>query len=656
MSIKSINGETLQVDAAGIEDGAVTTAKIADGTVTDDKLAVQGGVLQTIDHITTNVFSAMEQTRNLNTSPVGRWYAATSGTSAGTIVADTAGTHVGMREYVAVQPSTSYYLKAFNIGGTIYIVYCDSDGDFISYEKANNGGKERTVTTPDNCGYITAFNYAGAGIALNDNAQFLITESDNAHTYIQPYSAIDLTARESIADVDEAVDERIDAIDRQLADGTETTRNANTSAMGRYAVRATGIIEAATDSYYGTAAIVAVKPSTTYTATLFGVTFDGNGTAYVGEYDTGGTFIQRTTFNNVKYVITFTTDADTRFVALYWYKAAGIALGETSSMQVEEGTQSTEYIPPYTFVDHVAREGAVATFPAYFLENVQAAVAKVNDDLLTVGRHGDAFVFVTDVHWRRNKQHSPQLVKYVLDNTHVRMVINGGDNIDGHLTTKDGAAAEVAAGVDAFVYDGIRCLGVMGNHDNNQNNNAEHPESYLSQDEQFTLINRAYGSDGLQYGDGNWYFWDNGSAKVRYYFLDWGADGTAQASWIAATMGALPTGYKVVVVIHGIYKATGDTAAPIAIERTWVLPAFSDYLESVLFFIQGHTHLDAVTTPYDGDSTPVIITSCDTCSEAAGAVAGTITEQCIDVVVFDYDAGVAKITRIGRGSDRTVSL
>lgn len=639
------------VTTAKIADGAVTLEKLGndielvppDGSVTDAKLAPRGtnNVLDTAEYAKTNLLSATERTDNVNDSPIGRWY---FNTSNGRIAPDTWGTHVGMSALVAVKPSTQYRIKAFDIGGTLYWAFYDSNRAFISHASGSSGQKDKTVETPETCAYINVFLYASAGLTLSDTARILITENLLRSDYITPLSAVDLTARDGVSDTAKVLEE-----------GTEATRNINTSTVGRWYIRATGAIEASSTNYFGMAEMVAAQPSTTYTVTIYNVTFSGTGQLHVAEYDENGTFIQKATYD-IKRFATFTSLAETHYVCVHVYRSGGVTIADDSQIQIEVGSMSTSYVPPYTFVDYVAREGAEDGIPSYLIQNVQDAVTKVNADLLPVGKHGDAFVFVTDVHWRNNTQHSPALVKYVLDNTNVRMVINGGDNLQGHLTTKAGAANEIMAGVNAFIFDGVRCLGVMGNHDNNTNNNSGAPESHLSQDEQFTLINRAYGTDGLHYGDGNYYYYDNTVAKVRYMMLDWGANATAQTAWVASVMGALPDEYKVVVVVHGIYRTTsGDETHELIMERRYIVDAFEPYKSDVLFFLQGHTHWDGVVNAYDS-GTPIIITTCDTFSEAAGSVRNTLTEQCIDVVVFDYDAGTVKCTRIGRGEHRTVTL
>jgi hypothetical protein len=280
--------------------------------------------------------------------------------------------------------------------------------------------------------------------------------------------------------------------------------------------------------------------------------------------------------------------------------------------------------------------------------------------MLSVGRNGDTFVFVTDCHWRNNKHHSPALIKRVIDNTNVMMVVNGGDNLQGHLTTKQAAADEILECVNAFKFDkpGIVNLGVFGNHDNNMNNNSDHPEAHISETEQFSLINHAYGNVGVQYGNsGNYYYYDNPACKVRYLLLDWQADATAQSSWIASTLSSMPTGWDAVVIVHGIYRTTsGDTTHTLIMERQYILDACEPYKDRILFFMQGHTHWDDVANAYENDTTPIIITSCDGFFADAGSVAGTIDEQCFDVVTFDKLDGTVKCVRIGRGTSRSVSM
>ncbi len=602
-------------------------------------------VVEAVDEINYLIDVFTEPTRNLNDKILGRWYAKSSGE----IVFDAYDTHVGMKEPIPCNPSTVYTISCVDIAGTVYWDFYDSNMTFISASNAGSGVKTSTVTTPETCAYLYAFYYRSGGNDLNDDSAIQIEQGANATAYVPPLTAIDMDARDGVADLDA----RYDA-------NTEPTRNLNTADVGRYSLRANGeIYESGYETVFGMSHTVPVTPSGTYTFTMYNITFNGTGMILIGEYDADGNFLNRTQVSSFKDTTTFTVSDNTYYAAAQVYKSSGITIDESSKMQIELGATSTAYVPPYTLIDYVAREGTTASdIPSYFTDNVSQAIARVRANMLSVGRNGDTFVFVTDCHWRNNSQHSPALIRRLLEATNVRLVINGGDNLQGHLNPKASAAAEILECVNAMRFEdmGVRSIGVMGNHDNNRNNNSDNPNEYISAAEQYSIINKAYEGNDLHYGSGNWYYYDNDACKVRYFMLDWGADSAAQTSWVAETMGALPDGYKAVVVVHGIYRTTsGDETHELIMERQWVLDAFEPYRESVLFFMQGHTHWDAVVNAYE-DGTPIIITTCDTLSTAAGAVANTVDEQAFDVVTFDYSAGTAKCVRVGRGSDRTVEL
>ena len=602
--------------------------------------------IEAVDEINYLIDVFTEPTRNLNDKILGRWYAKSSGG----IVFDANNTHVGMKEPIPCSPSTVYTISCVDIAGTVYWDFYDSNMTFISAGHADSGIKTSTVTTPETCAYLYAFYYRSSGNDINDDSAIQIEEGANATVYIPPLTAIDTDARDGVADLDA----RYDA-------NTEPTRNLNTAEMGEYAVRASGaIVDTGLAKYFGMSEYVAVEPSTTYTLTAYEISFNNTATIYIGEYDGNGEFLNRTTISYFSTNVTITTSADTHYMAAHVYKDGdGIVTTDASAFQIEKGTTSTSYVPPITLIDYVAREGSTASdIPDYFADNISQAIERVRANMLPVGRNGDTFVFISDCHWRNNSQHSPALIRRLLEATNVRLVINGGDNLQSHLNPKASAAAEILECVNAMRFEdmGVRSIGVMGNHDNNRNNNSDNPSEYISEAEQYSIINKAYEDNDLHYGSGNWYYYDNDACKVRYFLLDWGADATAQTSWVAETMGALPDGYKAVVVVHGIYRTTsGDETHELIMERQWVLDAFEPYRNSVLFFMQGHTHWDAVVDAYE-DGTPIIITTCDTLSTAAGAVANTVDEQAFDVVTFDYSAGTAKCVRVGRGSDRTVEL
>lgn len=203
------------------------------------------------------------------------------------------------------------------------------------------------------------------------------------------------------------------------------------------------------------------------------------------------------------------------------------------------------------------------------------------------------------------------------------------------------------------------------------------------------------------------YYFDHDRSKTRYICVDWNNPfSDPRGKWLQSIL-ARNDGYRVIVIHHGIYSKSGSgedagtvpvysnaatydvgdyvmytdpndtdedktnviwvcaTAVTEAEEfdsSKWTKKLIADhagmmdyiapYRGKVAAVISGHTHMDAVIDWYQDGSVPVIITSCDEYRDGEG----TTDEQCFDVVVVDYNESKIKMTRVGRGSDREISI
>ena len=84
---------------------------------------------------------------------------------------------------------------------------------------------------------------------------------------------------------------------------------------------------------------------------------------------------------------------------------------------------------------------------------------------------------------------------------------------------------------------------------------------------------------------------------------------------------------------------------------------FSDAGAVVEYCIGGHTHSDGMVLSEKG--IPLINVTCDGQQEVAGGApykTGTINEQCVTIIVNDYQDKLVKIFHIGRGEDVTINM
>ena len=330
----------------------------------------------------------------------------------------------------------------------------------------------------------------------------------------------------------------------------------------------------------------------------------------------------------------------------------------------------TNYRLSVTIRDLTAEEG-VYNVPEFFETQLDTKIPKILTDInstKTAGTSGtdiETFVFITDIHWSSNKQHSPGLIKRILDKTPVSTVICGGDIIQSYAATKEAACSEINGFVDAITQ--IPCyeyFSVFGNHDDNSNSNTD-ITIQMTKEEQYNLMYMPFAHAGnvhwIWQDDPtiltedpvkNDYYVDHARTRTRFLCLDWtNPVSEKRIAWVQSVL-SREDGFRVVVIYHGFYS--GSTSTPVA-EHTQFLPVFEPYKGKIAAMFTGHAHLDEVMDYYGDGSTPIIITSCDT-FRSASMTAGTTDEQCFDVVVIDYTNSKIELTRIGRGSDRSVTF
>ena len=147
----------------------------------------------------------------------------------------------------------------------------------------------------------------------------------------------------------DAVREQYSELKNDISEITEPTRNINTAEMGRYRSRsATGAIETGGANYYGMRNYVPCAPDTNYVISVYDITYTGTLHIYAVWYAADGTYIEtvdKTTPAAEKYV-KITSPSTAGFIYSYCYQSSGITISENSKMQIEAGTEKTEYTYP----------------------------------------------------------------------------------------------------------------------------------------------------------------------------------------------------------------------------------------------------------------------------------------------------------------------
>ena len=147
----------------------------------------------------------------------------------------------------------------------------------------------------------------------------------------------------------DAVREQYSELKNDISEITEPTRNINTAEMGRYRSRsATGAIETGGANYYGMRNYVPCAPDTNYVISVYDITYTGTLHIYAVWYAADGTYIEtvdKTTSVADKFV-KVTSPSTAGFIYSYCYQSSGITISENSKMQIEAGTEKTEYTYP----------------------------------------------------------------------------------------------------------------------------------------------------------------------------------------------------------------------------------------------------------------------------------------------------------------------
>ena len=375
-------------------------------------------------------------------------------------------------------------------------------------------------------------------------------------------------------------------------------------------------------------------------------------------------------------LFTITSDAGKTVSGfVFSYSSAGENVWYLKNFQVEKGIKMTEYIPHNVPADVTSREYIAKLYnevPEYYKEHIFDAVARIKNNMENVGKNGETFVFITDIHWDTNDKNSPKLVDYILKNTNVRNVFSGGDLInEGDVTEFTNYMLDC---VKKFSLNGIPFITAFGNHDDNSNQSDT--SKIFTFDMVYSIMQKqmegivTFATDT----DCTFYF-DNKATKTRFIVVDTRTNGTINYDSMIAISNIMkdtPSNWHIIFISH-MYKSNMNYSTPTTginallvmadgyNERKNVsVPAYSfnvDFTNAdsrVECMFSGHLHRNLNFVSEGG--IPIIITDTDcgkrTLQTDYPYTKGTVSEQCFDVATIDYVNKTIKCVRIGRGVDR----
>ena len=357
-------------------------------------------------------------------------------------------------------------------------------------------------------------------------------------------------------------------------------------------------------------------------------------------------------------------DANKTFISAF-----SIATGTDKIIEIPDGAMymrvsasSTKYADTMKFrsVDYVKSD----VLPAYWFGHIAGKCDAIRNNMNVIGKNGETFAFVTDIHWYRNQQYSPKLIRYLLDRLNINMVALGGDMIAQGTKTEE--LEESWKSVEAFRFNDTFVPIAFGNHDNNSN--QEEASYRFDTNTIYSMFFKGFEDSVTFMTDTEFsFYFDKPVNKTRYIFLDMGDDGVSRAftayTGFRDALLSTPSGYKIVVVAHIIDYGTFKTDLTQMIDAynarstvtvSSVVCDFTSGAGTVVICIGGHRHYDAETATSGG--VPITVTDCDAFLSSNSETKGTITEQAFDVISLDYTNSLAYYERVGRGKNRIFHL
>lgn len=404
-------------------------------------------------------------------------------------------------------------------------------------------------------------------------------------------------------------------------------------------------------------------------------------------------------------------NSDPTYEKIYSWVDTGLAFGESEDDVYEERIVDLE-----NRVSEIEENGLTHSIPDYWESAAGVAVDKVKANQNLAGHNGINFIMFSDMHiiyGSNNYAHNVgKLSRYIMDKCDIPLTCFLGDWVNSagestkELTLDD---VRVAREILSPISSEELCT-ITGNHDLWFNGNGY----TVTMEERYNAVCRHNTKDFHKvFGeDGSYYYVDNAPQKMRFIFLDgnwaeWTVDSTNKASYNSFAQGGygqnqlqfladslkVQSGWSVCIFTHvppiaeyrppttsydyfrdgdvliGIinayadkttYTGTHDGSDYNGIIHEWAKVSVSvDYTaengELVAMFT-GHRHLDEVFT--DTLNCPIVtVTTCSgqKLKDGYARTYGTDTETSLDVVTINKATRTIYCTRVGAGSDRTIS-
>ena len=319
-------------------------------------------------------------------------------------------------------------------------------------------------------------------------------------------------------------------------------------------------------------------------------------------------------------------------------------------------------------VDDVSSQLLVdSKLPDYWITNLNTKIPSINTAMETAGKNKSAFYFYTDAHRISSANNTAKLLKYLYKHTSIQKTNSGGDFFEPFATGADNLA---------LMRDYMADMREISNHHSVIGNHDEDNEALTSNEQLYGFYHAWEENNDVVWGGYHYYYIDNKAESTRYIYLDTGkfTISNAEMQFVIDALNTTPEDWHIIAISHIWYDYEISALPDYVLNLLAVFDAYNgriagsvthngntfeyDFVEAlgnVEFCIGGHVHSDEVY--YSNGGIPIIITDADsTAKKGSAATLGTITEGCIDAVIADYNARKVKLVRIGRGSDRNITI
>lgn len=366
--------------------------------------------------------------------------------------------------------------------------------------------------------------------------------------------------------------------------------------------------------------------------------------------------------------------------------ASDIIITVDEDIIAKEG--SSEYEERITDLEErvTALEANTIVVPDYWQTAVDEAITKVKALQDEGGSDVVNFVWFSDLHYGGGKDYTGNvgiLCAAVMDACDIPLALMNGDTLtagslateEAVLTNLEGAMTDILAPIGDE-----RLMLVRGNHDDvygsyTDGDTTTYYVNKVAPEKVWNILHRPQATDTRRVfgGDGTYFYLDNVPHKVRFvclnsHFYEGEAVtngttklmttgfGAEQLDWLENVALAVDEGWGVVVAMH-TPPISAYASQYTSEDYTRVRSIITAAADRMIAVFCGHMHRDIAYT--DDLPCPIVVITCAADSTydstEADRTAGTATETAIDIVSINRATKTIHTTRLGVGSDRSVS-